>query len=304
MSRPTRATVDGRAYLDLQNLARRLRRPTDELQQFYALEGILARLSKSPYCNGALVLKGGVLLAAYDMRRATRDLDFQARQLPNDVSAALSVVRDIASLPHADGLVFDTDAARAETIREGDLYSGVRVHLTAGLAGARLPLHVDVSVGDPIAPPPQPLSLPRLIGDEVIQIIGYPLAMVHAEKLVTAIERGTTNTRWRDFADVFTLAGHHDISGADLTTAIVAVSNFRKIELLRLADVLDGFARVAQRRWAVWQRSQSRALPNDLSEVLDRVMCFADPAVSKDVAEAVWSAQRLMWLTPDRERND
>jgi hypothetical protein len=35
--RPTRATVDGRAYLDLQNLARRQRRPTDELHQLYAL---------------------------------------------------------------------------------------------------------------------------------------------------------------------------------------------------------------------------------------------------------------------------
>ena len=42
-SRPTRATVDGRAYLDLQNLARRQHRPTDELHQLYALEGFLAR---------------------------------------------------------------------------------------------------------------------------------------------------------------------------------------------------------------------------------------------------------------------
>ena len=34
--RPTRATVAGRAYLDLQNLARRQQRPTDELHQLYA----------------------------------------------------------------------------------------------------------------------------------------------------------------------------------------------------------------------------------------------------------------------------
>jgi len=26
--------------------------------------------------------------------------------------------------------------------------------------------------------------------------------MVHAEKIVTAIQRGTANTRWRDFGDV------------------------------------------------------------------------------------------------------
>ena len=47
--RPTRATVAGRTYLDLQNLARRAKRPTDELHQSYALEGFLARLVESAY---------------------------------------------------------------------------------------------------------------------------------------------------------------------------------------------------------------------------------------------------------------
>lgn len=68
--RPTRATGAGRAYLDLQNLARRQQRPTDELHQLYALEGFLTRLSRSPYAD-RLVLKGGVLLAAYGARRPT-----------------------------------------------------------------------------------------------------------------------------------------------------------------------------------------------------------------------------------------
>jgi len=54
--RPTRATVAGRAYLDLQNLARRTKRPTDELHQIYALEGFLARLVESAYADH-LILK-------------------------------------------------------------------------------------------------------------------------------------------------------------------------------------------------------------------------------------------------------
>ena len=81
-SRPTRATVAGRAYLDLQNLARRQGRPTDELHQMYALEGFLARLAISSYA-GQPILKGGVLLAAYEARRPTRDVDLQARRLPD-----------------------------------------------------------------------------------------------------------------------------------------------------------------------------------------------------------------------------
>lgn len=73
-SRPTRATMDGRTYLDLQNLGRRTDRSTQDLLRLYALEGFLARLSTSTYAS-QLVLKGGVLLAAYGTRRATRDVD-------------------------------------------------------------------------------------------------------------------------------------------------------------------------------------------------------------------------------------
>ena len=67
-TRPTRSTTSGRTYLDLQNLARKQSRPTDELHQLYALEGFLARLTISPYAK-QFVLKGGVLLAAFGTRR-------------------------------------------------------------------------------------------------------------------------------------------------------------------------------------------------------------------------------------------
>jgi hypothetical protein len=45
MSRVHRDSVAGRAYLDLQNLARRSGRPTEEFLHLYALEGFLLRLS-------------------------------------------------------------------------------------------------------------------------------------------------------------------------------------------------------------------------------------------------------------------
>ena len=103
--RPTRATVEGRAYLDLQNLARRQRRPTDELHQLYALEGFLARLAASPHAE-RLVLKGGVLLAVYDARRPTRDVDMQARAIVGEREDVLLLVHEIAAVPMDDGLVW------------------------------------------------------------------------------------------------------------------------------------------------------------------------------------------------------
>ena len=245
--RPTRATVAGRTYLDLQNLARRQHRPTDELHQLYALEGFLSRLVESPHAE-RLVLKGGVLLAAYDARRPTRDVDMQALAITGERDAVLRLVRDIAAVAKDDGLVFDTDAATAQIIRDEDEYSGVRVTLTAALATAQLSLHVDVNVGDPIWPAPRTVDLPRLLGG-TISLAGYPLPMVYAEKITTAIARSTANTRWRDFADLYLLTGRQPVEGAEVQGALGEVAAHRQADLCPLADVLDGYATLAQTRW-------------------------------------------------------
>ena len=92
MSRVTRGTPSGDAYLDLQNEARRTGRPTQELLQLYVLEGFLARLAVSDL-RDSFVLKGGVLLAAFDSRRATKDVDLAGLDVANDTKAVLDLVR-------------------------------------------------------------------------------------------------------------------------------------------------------------------------------------------------------------------
>lgn len=293
--RPTRATVAGRTYLDLQNLARRAGRPTDELHQVYALEGFLARLSLSPYAD-RLVLKGGVLMAAYAARRPTRDVDLQGRWISNDTNHVLSVVRDVASQSLDDGLVFDPATATAATIRDDDTYSGVRVNLTGRLAAARLAFHVDVNVGDPIWPDPQPIKLPRLLGGEIV-VTGYPLPMVYAEKLVTALQRGEANTRWRDFADVYLLSRQYDVDGDELAAAVQRVAEYRQVMPAPLSQVLQGYAALAQTRWAAWRRKNrlEDRLPQDFAVVLHRVFVLADPALAGLPPGLVWNAASTAW---------
>jgi hypothetical protein len=71
MTRPARDTTAGRVYLDLQRKARAEARGTDELLVLYVLERFLYRLSISEF-RDQFVLKGGMLLAAFDERRPTR----------------------------------------------------------------------------------------------------------------------------------------------------------------------------------------------------------------------------------------
>lgn len=292
--RPTRQTVAGRAYLDLQNLARRQHRPTDELHELYALEGFLARLAGSPHAD-RLVLKGGVLLAAYDARRPTRDVDMQAREMSNQAAEILQVVREIAGVAMDDGLVFDTAGASAEVIRDEDSTAACG-HADRTLSAARLSLHVDINVGDPIWPAPRRVELPRLLGG-VIRLSGYPLHMIYAEKIVTAVQRGTANTRWRDFADLYLLIGRHPIAGGDLQQALAAVADYRRADLAPLSDVLDGYAGLAQARWVAWRyrhRLEDR-LPEPFAHVLTSVTAFADPALRADVADRTWDPDARAW---------
>ncbi len=87
---PTHATVAGRTYLALRKLAHEDGRTTEEYLRLAALEAFVVRLVSSPRAQD-LVLKGGVLLAAYNARRPTRDVDLAARRILNEPSAVAEV---------------------------------------------------------------------------------------------------------------------------------------------------------------------------------------------------------------------
>lgn len=103
MTRPSRATVSGRAYLDLLARARREGRPADELLTLYVLERFLYRLSVSDH-RDRLVLKGGMLLSAFGQRRPTRDIDLLAKSTSHEPAAVAALVADIAVIDADDGV--------------------------------------------------------------------------------------------------------------------------------------------------------------------------------------------------------
>jgi hypothetical protein len=293
----TRGTPSGDAYLDLQNEARRVGRPTQELLQLYVLEGFLARLAASDV-RESFVLKGGVLLAAFGSRRPTKDVDLAGIDVANDTATVLELVRAVLVVRPSveDGIEFVAETATAEIIREEDDYSGVRVHVEAHLAKAKLPFHIDVNLGDPIWPSPTSVSVPRLRGGEPIELQGYPLHMVHAEKIVTAVQRGTANTRWRDFGDIWTLSRQHPITADDLMQAIGEVARHRNAAIRPLAEVLDGYAELGQARWVQWRRrSNSDHLPEDFAPVLQVAIAFADPVLTGTVEGRAWEPGSGAW---------
>jgi hypothetical protein len=224
-------------------------------------------------------------------------VDLQARQLTNDADTATQVICEIALLAADDGVVFDTQAATTEIIREDDGYQGYRVRMPASLATANLRFAVDLSVGDPIEPGPQLVQLPCLLTDHTIELVGYPIVMVHAEKLVTALQRGTVNTRWRDFADIWTLSRHRNCNGTEMQSALTTVARYRGAALAAIFPALDGYAELAQVRWSLWRAKQNldTPLPEQFADVLSDIARFADPALLGQATGKTWTADADTW---------
>lgn len=294
---PQHGSPAGDAALAIQRLARQTGGDVQELQTLYVLESMLARLAVSVYRDD-FVLKGGVLLAAFAVRRPTKDIDLQASGLANDADEVAARVREIAALELPDGVVFDLESIKASVIRDDAEYAGIRVKLVGALGRSRLTIGIDVNFGDPIWPEPSLIELPRVVqmGQPPVAVLGYPLTMVLAEKIVTALDRGEANTRWRDFADVYTLIRVHNIQADDIVASLGAVAAFRRVELLPLLPALAQMPQRSQAKWRAWRARVHREqdLPLELAVALNAMASFADPALTQS-AEGSWDAQSAAW---------
>jgi hypothetical protein len=114
--------------------------------------------------------------------------------------------------------------------------------------------------------------VPVLLGEEHLEVLAYPKALVVAEKLVTAIQRGRANTRWRDFADRVVLVPGALLE-ADVVPALCAVASHRGTTLRPLGEALEGMPQEAQSRWATWRARQGAPgrVPEDFAIMLDAI---------------------------------
>lgn len=269
--RPTHVNTAGARYLALRKLARERGRPTAEFLQMYALEGFLGRLARSPH-RDRLVLKGGVLLAAFELRRPTRDIDFLALRVDNEPAVVGQLVAEVAGVELNDGLVFLIDTLTSSPIRDDDLYPGIRTRLQVQLATAKMRFQADINVGDPVVPEAITTEIPTLLpgSQPAVQVLAYPRTMVIAEKLVTALQRGRANTRMRDFADLHLMLARSDLDDAQVTASIAAVARHRRIALATVRETLAGMPEVVQPRWETWlsKHGMDGRIPSSFAEVM------------------------------------
>ena len=251
----------------------------------YALERLLHRLSLSPH-RERFVLKGAMLLATWfdEPHRATRDVDLLGFGDAAE-DALLGTFREIMAVEVDDGVRFDLKGLKLEAIREEVEYGGSRLRTTAALAGARIPITVDIGFGDAVEPGVDDIDLPVLLDMPSPHLRAYPLETVIAEKFHAMVHLGRANSRMKDYYDVWMLTSAFEIDHERLHRAITATFA-RRITLVP-TKVPDGLSEAfaadpgKQRQWESFAGNLSAPTPtlqslvSQLRQTLATLLPFA-----------------------------
>ena len=248
----------------------------------YGLERLLYRLSASEHAPNFL-LKGALLFQLWygKSHRPTRDADLLGFG-PDDVPTLVDVFRSICSIAVDDGIEFDPGSVAGTPIRKDAGYGGVRIDVRATLDGARLALQVDIGFGDAVTPEAQHVTYPTLLNDVPAPTLrAYPKATVVAEKLHAVTVLGMTNTRMKDFFDLWVLLQDTTLDDAELQRAITATFARRQTavpgtEPIGLSDAFaeDPTKQVQWRAFLKKNRLQAMNLVEVISYVRERTRRF------------------------------
>ena len=283
MSKGTITNMRASVLARLKNLSRLCRQDYQHILLRYATERFLYRLSVSGYADN-FVLKGGNLFVIWqngNNSRPTMDSDLLCI---GDTSHEhlRKVFASIAEMEDSDGIMFNAEGIAVEAIREDTKYGGTRVTFNAFIGTVRIPLQFDIGVGDAITPAPELADFPVLLDGSSPHLKIYPMATVIAEKLEAMVVRGGSNSRMKDFYDIWKLTSLFEHSSALLRSAIT--NTFRRRgtvlpESVPYALTAD-FARRPEKpvQWRAFRRKNRLAdAPLDFEEVVMRLAAFLIP---------------------------
>lgn len=296
MTRPPLKNVGQSVRTRLTDQARTRGENTQLVMTRFAIERLLYRLSQSAY-RETFILKGAMLFSLWTPTpyRATGDLDLLGF---GDAAPArmADVFRDVCTLAvEDDGIVFDAASVTAEASRAEDEYSGVRVTLVASMAGARLPIQVDIGFGDVVTPAATAIAYPSLLDFPQAQLRAYPPETVVAEKLEALVSLGMRNSRMKDLFDLWAIGNTFAFKGDVLAQAVVSTFDQRRTPIPDAAPVAlthaftDDAGKQAQWR-AFIGRTAIALAPAPLPELVAFLRVFLLPLLQQDAPTALATA--------------
>ena len=136
-------------------------------------------------------------------------------------------------------------------------------------------LQVDIGFGDAVTPAPQEISYPVLLKDfPAPQLRAYPKYTVLAEKFHAVCLLGMTNTRMKDYFDLWVLLDDNALDPSEMRRAITATFERRKMAMPTIMPVglSDIFAvdTAKQLQWKAFL-NKNRLNEVELKEVVNKL---------------------------------
>lgn len=287
MSNGISRNIEASVRQRLLNKAKNDVRPFNEMLQYYAMERFLYRLSQSAHAE-RFILKGALMLRAWCSPeiRPTMDIDMLGRT-SNEEGSIIAKIKDVISVDSApDGLIFDLNSIRAETITEDADYEGIRVRFLGNLDNARVHMQIDIGFGDIVHPEPVEMELPTILESPAPRLLCYSRESAIAEKFEAMLKLGELNSRMKDYYDIWLLSRQFDFDGKELTEAIRLTLEHRGTTL---PEVIVSFAQefidAKQVQWTAFhKRLGQEHVPADFGEVVAAVEAFLKPVVSAQMS--------------------
>lgn len=284
--------------------------------QLFFQEEFLRRLSKSNYVDN-LILKGGLFIYTLTNfeSRATIDVDFLLRQLPNSVDDVRKVIEEIINTDTGNDYIAMTTGS-FEEISPQRKYKGISTQIIGKIKNVRVLFNVDIGIGDIIIPKAEKRKInTQLPNFEVSEISTYSIESTIAEKFDAILQRFELTGRMKDFYDIYYLSKTFDFEGIKLQTAI-----FETLQNRGTLYEKDSFDRVTQlgddpdmqTKWKYFLKNikdKSLAFPF----IISVIKVFLEPVYNAIVNESefqkMWDSRNQIWkeqytnITIRREEN-
>jgi len=189
----------------IRNLSKEANIEAEVLLRKFMIERLLERLSVSNYREN-FILKGGTLITSIVgvEARSTMDVDVTVTGQKVTSEWLSRMFEEILDISTGDDV--EMRLCEIEEIREQAVYPGYRLSIEALMEKTRQVLKVDITTGDSITPKEIDYHYKLLFEDREIILRAYNLVTILAEKLETIMFRGVSNTRMRNFYDIYILS--------------------------------------------------------------------------------------------------
>lgn len=261
-----------------------------QVLQNYMFERVLERLSKSEYKEN-FIIKGGLLLSSIMgiNLRTTMDMDTNITGINLDKEELLKILDEVLNMDIGDNVAFKIE--KVEYIKQEEYYGGYQFKIIAIYENIKVQFHMDVSTGDVITPRAIEYKYKKLFDNSYIDILSYNQETIIAEKLQSILERKITNSRMKDYYDLYFFVNYRwdSINKEILSEAIIRTFSARNsiTELRNIKETITTLENspFLNRLWLDYSQKHEYSKSVSFLDTIEAIKVLKRELYSNDIAK-------------------